>query len=289
MAPEAGESLQRPIDTVYSERHRQVPEAQPLRHYQGIDTVSFAQISPSLLEVKGTVRIEHVHPCTPSTEQRSLTQETGQAPPVNASGIHAHQEDGSPVAREKLADLLCQFLSFWPVVAEAPSRHDPFLRQKIQKTGHAGLQGYVQPKIKGIGIRRTARAQVCSYHIGKSRFCTHCSSFPRSWYEGIPGSPVRATSSQHENLLPTQGCAELSAATAGKSMGRRTASALEVPTVPGGQSLQEVNATRRHRPIPYGPGLSSIPGFPLGYTGTATRTCSNKYHTRPSFSSLALA
>jgi len=74
-------------------------------------------------------------------------------------------------------------------------------------------------------------------------------------------SPVRATSSQHENLLPTQGCAGPPAAAARRSMGRRTASALEVPTGPGGQSFLEVYATGGDRPIPYWPGYSSIPGF----------------------------
>jgi hypothetical protein len=48
-------------------------------------------------------------------------------------------------------------------------------------------------------------------------------------------------------------------------MGRRTASALEVPTEPGGQSYEEVYATGGYRAIPYRSGLFSIPGFPIGY------------------------
>jgi len=48
-------------------------------------------------------------------------------------------------------------------------------------------------------------------------------------------------------------------------MGRRTAFVLEVPTGPGGQSLREVYATGDDRPIPYWPGLPSIPRFLINY------------------------
>ncbi len=95
--------------------------------------------------------------------------------------------------------------------------------------------GYIAKELKrngcsviGIEIDEVA-AEVAKGHCDKAivgnveGFWAHCSSFPRSWYNGIPRSPVRATSPQHENLLPIQGCAELFAATVRRSMGRRTA------------------------------------------------------------------
>ncbi len=266
MIPEAGEALQRPIDRVYSKRRRQVTDSQPLSNHQGIHSICFPKFPHGLLEIEGPVGVEDVYPCIPRLKQGSLTQEAGQVPSVDARSLHPYQEDGSPMALEDFGDLLRQFLSPGPVVTERPAGHD-LPTQMVKKTSGAGLQRHVQPQVKGLNLRRSAaQAEFLSHAFRRHGLWGHnCSSFPAGWYVGIPGSPVRATSSQHENLLPTQGCAGLPAATARRSMGRRTASALEVPTVPGGQSYQEVYATGGNRPIPYRSGLFSIPGFPTGY------------------------